>query len=279
MKLGLGTAQLGFDYGIANQTGMPDTAEAFEMLRLAYEAGIDTFDTAAAYGGSEKIIGQFIKQNRLQKKIKIVSKGRLASGCADFYNTLKNLNIEYIDYYLLHSANDLYNYEDQFKEHIKEGTIKKFGVSVYTSEDIKRCFEFEDVSVIQIPFNLLDNRLIKSGMLEEMKDRGLEVHARSIYLQGLLLMDTDDIPYNLREVKGYIDTFDQLARDYGLTRKQLLFLYVRDNEYIDKMFVGCENVRQLNENMQMYNKKAHINPKEKFMYVPEKILNPSMWGG
>ncbi len=278
MKLGLGTVQLGLAYGIKNKTGKPETDESSRMLRYAYENGIDTFDTAAAYGDSETRIGTFIKENHLQNKIKIVSKGKCTKEKNTVDESLRNLNVDCIDYYLLHDVRDLSESYDTLCLYKEEGKIKKIGVSVYDATQIEQCLLYDDIAVIQVPFNMVDNRLLRTGMLEKMKQKGIEVHARSIYLQGLLLMEEQDIPSHLSDVKPYIKRLDAIAHEVLLTRKQLLFSYAMGNELIDKVFVGCDNMAQLQENLDMCEiELMHADMQKQFADVPEKILNPSMW--
>ena len=284
MKLGLGTAQLGLIYGIANKTGKPDDDTAFQILLAAYKSGMDFFDTAQGYGNSENLIGEFLSKYGLTRKIKICTKAKTFIGSknlredvnASVRHSLDTLKLDKISYFLLHSPRDVHELGSElircFDKH--SGSIEKFGVSVYTPDEIRECLNYPEIKAIQLPYNLLDNRLDKSGILRELKQRGIDIIARSIYLQGLLLLE--DIPERLSAARPYVSEIAQLAASEHLTPKELAFLHVRDNDFIDVMIVGCETLNQVYENVRLFNKKEIVRvvlDRE----VPEKILNPSMW--
>jgi len=277
MKLGLGTAQLGFHYGIANSTGKPDQSESSAILRTAANSGIECFDTAGAYGDSEETIGKFIKESGIRPKL-CTKFSACTSAEHELQESLRCLGVDKLDYFLLHKPEQMYSQEfSKVLEALKQNpAVGKVGASIYNTSEAEECLKHK-VQVIQIPFNIIDSRLIKSGFLERAKSQGIELHARSIYLQGLLLKTGND-PLSWPVLK----TLGLLARDQGLSVKELCFLYVRDCAYIDRFFIGCETVRQVLENIMLY-RLAEL-PKEFmgrmpqiFADVPDEILNPSLW--
>ena len=279
MKLGLGTAQLGLDYGIANRTGKPDNADAMAILRTAAQGGVEYFDTASAYGDSEEIIGGFIKESGF--KPKLCSKFTdCASAKLELQESLKRLGVGKLDYFLLHRPEQVFlpMFSELLESFRQEPTVGKVGVSVYDASEIEESLK-HDVKVIQIPFNIIDSRFIRSGLLERAKSQGVELHARSIYLQGLLITDTPQKP---TEAGKYLKLLDSLATGQGISVKELCFLYVRDCAYIDRFFIGCETVGQVEENLALYKlpklTKEFINRVPLiFADVPDEIVNPSLW--
>ncbi|MCL2699735.1 MAG: aldo/keto reductase [Defluviitaleaceae bacterium] len=277
MKLGLGTVQLGLDYGIANRTGKPGRSEAMTILNAAVSGGIDCLDTAADYGDSEQIIGDFIRRGNIPKLCTKFSSHASAEG--ELYASLARLGVDKLDYFLLHKPEQIFS--SKFGETLdglnKNPAAVKTGVSVYTPAEVEECLKY-DIKVIQIPFNVLDTRLVKSGLPERIKARNIEIHARSIYLQGLLIGAQKKPP----GAEKYLKILDDIAKEHSITTKELCFLYVRDCAYIDRFFVGCETAAQVEENLAMNNlpglsEKLMDVISQAFADVPDNILNPALW--
>lgn len=297
MKLALGTVQLGLDYGIANKTGKPLKDYSLAILKSAYNNGVCLFDTASGYNDSEKIIGEFIETENPENLLIATKTGSLNQrgvlNCdlhkvirEDIKNSLLNLKKESIDYYMLHNAADLFYYGKDIVNALNslriEGIIKKIGISVYNSEDVNELLKYKEITQVQIPFNIFDTRLIKNGMIDRMKCNYIEIHCRSIYLQGLIVMQISEIPDKLKMAGKYIERLDEMADSLGITRKELAYLYVRGCEFVDKMIVGCETQEQLKENV--YINKMKELPKEiykdamlYFSEISDTILNPYLW--
>ena len=280
MKLGLGTVQLGLNYGIANSTGKPDRNLAAAILQTAANGGIGCFDTAGSYGDSEEIIGQFIKESGVRPKI-----GTKFSACAsaerELQESLQRLGVDKLDYFLLHKPEQVFLPEfSQVIELLKHNpAVGKVGVSVYNVSEAEECLK-QNVQVIQIPFNIIDSRFIKGELLERAKYHGIELHARSIYLQGLLLCPAQGTcPPALTRL---LHCLESLAKELGISVKELCFLYVRDSVYIDRFFIGCETVEQVMDNLALHRLPelpgAFMSRVQQiFADVPDKILNPSLW--
>ena len=295
-KLGLGTVQLGLPYGIANQTGKPNKQEAFEILARAANAGITCFDTASAYGDSEALIGEFLAEGGFKGRFEISTKIKSVEASdkddlreqmeREAEQSLKRLGLRTLDYLLLHNSGDLRRYGSDIaavgQELVENGLIRQFGVSVYSPEDVELCLSYDSISVIQIPFNILDDRLIERSLLPRLREKGVTVHARSAYLQGLILMDSKELPGHLIQAQPYLARLEAECEKRGLSKKQLAFCYVRDNPNIDNFFIGCETLEQLNETIEL-NKLPEL-PQEElhelgglFKDIPENILDPSQW--
>ena len=207
-KIALGTVQFGIDYGINSTEGQVQPNQVERILRYARSKGINLLDTAPAYGSSEKVLGQIGTEN-----FKVVTKTRHFDSLEindsdvnllnnDFYNSLKNLRQDSVYGVLVHNADDLLKSgsEKIFKQlqklkHAKK--IVKIGVSVYDHSQLQTILDNFDVDLVQLPFNILDRRMVDSGMLAKLQEKDIEVHARSIFLQGLLLMSEQNRPRSL----------------------------------------------------------------------------------
>ena len=202
-KLALGTAQFGLDYGIANESGKIKILDAKNILEFARVSKIDLIDTAIGYGDSEKVIGEIGAQ-----EFKIVSKlPPFTENLLDIdlwlknnvQSSLKRLGVKFLYGLLLHRPGDLRG--DMGKKLIKalkkiqsQGLIKKIGLSIYDPRELDEFINLIEPDIIQAPLNIIDRRLETSGWLSKLHQSGIEVHTRSTFLQGLLLIPIKKIP-------------------------------------------------------------------------------------
>jgi aryl-alcohol dehydrogenase-like predicted oxidoreductase len=301
-KLMLGTAQLGGKYGIANILGMQSKQDTCGLIKHALFLGVDSFDTAPQYGESEAIIGESLKgadQLHISRIPMIVTKipsvqslglateeERKRFVHSSIESSLKKLNRSELDICLLHDPKDMVYQNGEIINLLLDlkgrNTIKKIGVSVYDQHDIDLCLELGCFESIQIPINVFDQRLLRNGMLQKLTAKGIEVFARSIYLQGLLLMDPENLPDQFNQAKTTLDLLSGLCQDAMLTKKELSLLFVRDLPGISKIIIGCETKDQLIENITM----MELPPLKKeiaqrvcdlFRDIPIEIIDPRMW--
>ncbi|OGF24389.1 hypothetical protein A3H09_02260 [Candidatus Falkowbacteria bacterium RIFCSPLOWO2_12_FULL_45_13] len=292
-KLVLGTVQLGLDYGINNSSGRPFREEALMMLDWAYEKGITVFDTADSYGQAEEILGEFVRSRNLSGEIKIVTKFKpnlevknsLEKTMADqLRQSLKRLNSDYAAGYLLHDPG-LIGKETIIKVMRglkKAGLAKNIGVSIYEVEDAIYAAEHKGIDYIQVPYNILDQRLDKTDFFKLAEANGVTVFARSAFLQGLFFMPEEKIPASLAKVKIYLKELDRIIKKYGLSRLEAALMFSLNNDNIDYVVVGADNIRQLKEIIGLA-AKQNDNPdcrrelKEQFNSVEKYIISPSLW--
>ena len=205
-NLCLGTAQIGMDYGITNKSGKIPEREVRKILCQAKQKGFVYIDTAQAYGDAEEILGKNLKD---AEEFKLISKlpkqekgGFTREDIKAWYETFSKsidaLQINSFDTYLIHSTEDLKKEGSEYliewmMDLKKENNIKKFGVSIYNSMELKG-INTEMLDVVQVPISLYDQRLITNGTLDYLKKKNIEVHARSIYLQGLILQPSENWP-------------------------------------------------------------------------------------
>ena len=210
--LTLGTVQLGVSYGIANKVGKPDESQSRSLLEKADQLGIRCFDTAAGYGDSEKVLGRYFQAAPRQDRL-IVTKFKLKPDVdysdadlerevrSQLEESLKRLGLQQVPIYLLHQAGDLHRWQDKLVRVLdrlaRENLIGLAGVSIYRGEDLDLMLQYDLFQATQIPINLFDQRLIRSGHLQRLQEAGIIVFARSVFLQGLFFMDPAQLPPKL----------------------------------------------------------------------------------
>jgi Predicted oxidoreductases (related to aryl-alcohol dehydrogenases) len=201
--LALGTAQFGLSYGIANQRGEVPLEEVREILATARDAGIDTLDTAITYGTSEEKLGEIGVHNwKIVTKLPKVPPDYLAFSHwvkTSVINSLKRLKLEKLHSLLLHHPQDLLeDYGEELYSALESvrtcGLVEKIGISIYSPTELDQLWRNYKFDLVQVPFNGLDQRLVTSGWLQRLKEEGVEVHGRSLFLQGLLLLSEKERP-------------------------------------------------------------------------------------
>lgn len=298
-KITLGTVQLGLKYGIANKLGKPDLKSAYEILQMASQNGINSFDTAPNYGDSEEILGQYFQKSRPSTKPIITTKipkitldeERSAEIVYDnvkmsVLRSSKLLGIEKIPICLLHDPSDMKKYDGMVRKSLirlkNEGFVNLIGVSVYTPAEVKEFLDLDFFDVIQVPLNLFDTRLIKSGLLKELDESGKLIFARSIYLQGLFFLNPEELPKNLTIAKEYLETLNNISTQFDIPISQLAFAFVRDLKEVDSLVIGCETPSQVLRNIELLNSPALAEEVlemilKAFNDLPERVINPTMW--
>lgn len=268
-KLTLGTVQLGMEYGIANKSGKPDMKKAFKILQTAINSGINSFDTASAYGNSEEVLGDFFTSvtNKsgiiFTTKFKVASEDKLTDATIEkqIYNyverSLERLKIEKIPIYMLHNAKDMTQYgeivPDTLKKLKREGLIGKAGVSVYNPEEVEEMLKDDLYEAVQIPMNMFDQRMVSTGMLDKLKDANIIVFVRSVFLQGLFFLDPMNLPVKLKMAKEPLLLLHKLAERENMGIAQMAISYIRDMEGVSSLVLGVETPEQIIENVKLIN--------------------------
>lgn len=202
-RLALGTVQFGKRYGIANKDGQVREADVGAILAEARGAGIDTLDTAVAYGESEACLGRVgIDGWNVVTKLPPIPPGTDDVGRwveRSIAASLERLRVPQLHGLLLHDASQLLgdagpSLDAALRAAAEAGKVRRFGVSVYGPAELGTILERYAPTLVQLPFSVLDRRLVSSGMLARLGERGIEVHVRSIFLQGLLLMPPERRP-------------------------------------------------------------------------------------
>jgi len=253
------------------------------------------FDTAAAYWDSEEVIWRFVKKNNLAWKINIITKllpnvfdkktGNINNVIEEEIRwSLNRLNIPIIYWYLLHTPAYIYNDEvlQWLMKAKKKWLIKNFWVSIYEPEDALYAVKNTGIDYIQIPYNVFDQRLDKSDFFSIIQNKWIKVFARTAFVQWLIFMKDEEIPWHLSEAKWYLHDFDIIINKYGLSRLQAALLFVYNHKYIDHAVVWVETVQQIAEDIEVINKQIDLDKcyqelKNKFSDVNKIIFFPSLW--
>lgn len=296
----LGSVQLGLPYGVTNATGKPSRAEALRLVHRALDAGICGIDTARAYGDSEERLGEALSGRKPVRTVtKLSPLAELAPDASrdivraavdeSIAQSLAALKRERIDCLLVHRAAHMTSHGgtvwERLIELLEDGTILALGVSVQTPAEAHAALDNADVSQIQMPFNLLDWRWRDAGIIARIEERAhITVHARSVFLQGLLANPACCWPA-LPGVDAAAITrkIDELARDYGREcAADLCVAYVRGQRFVDGVVVGMETENQLDENLQLFLRPplaaaACAEIEKEMPRVPETLLNPALW--
>lgn len=256
-RLALGTVQFGLDYGIANEAGRVPLLEVKGILQHAAAQGADTLDTAIAYGDSESCLGQAsVASWRVVTKLPA-----LPDGCEDvaawvgaqIKGSLHRLGVAQLHGVLLHRSEQLLS--EQHGQQLlnalldiqAQGLTRKIGVSIYAPEELNWLIDKMPLDLVQAPLNILDRRLEASGWVRRLKDQGAEVHVRSAFLQGLLLMPAEQRPQKFAHWQPVWSEWSRWLGETGLTPLQACLGYVLGVDGVDKVVVGVDSVRQLNE--------------------------------
>ena len=278
MKLALGTVQFGLDYGILNTTGQAPLEEVKKVLKLAKEHNIDTLDTAARYGNSEQVLGEVgVNNYRIITKTTPLKNGvdRVIKG---FYQSLDNLNIGQVDGLLIHNIDDvkdkrfgdLFHKLNVLKE---EGLINKIGFSTYTPDQVDFLLENFDFDLIQVPFNVFDARLVEGGQLKALKKKNIEIHARSVFLQGVLL-SFDSLSDYFSTWDAQFEQYQEMVREKELSLLEYALNFALKTQELDKILVGVDSVKQLTDIVNAF--KSDVDLKA-FKIDDINLLNPSLW--
>lgn len=255
-RLALGTAQFGLDYGIANERGQVSTDQVSEILKAASSVGIDTLDTAITYGDSEQRLGEVGISCW-----KVVSKlPEIPPDAVNVYSwveqsvctSLERLQVGQLYGLLLHRPEALLGSQGDVLYHSlnlmkEQGLVKKIGVSIYRPRELNFLCDKFSFDLVQSPLNILDRNLEKSGWLHELRNLGAEIHTRSVFLQGLLLMNPSKRPTYFQRWQPLWDRWDQWLTNAKSTPLQACLSYVSSLPEVSKIVVGVDSLSQLKE--------------------------------
>jgi hypothetical protein len=287
-KLALGTVQFGIDYGISSASGQVESQEVDAILNYARSKGIALLDTAPAYGNSEKVLGKIgVQDFKVVTKTRHFNETEISIGEAelmkkDFICSLENLKQDSVYGVLVHNADDLLKpgaekLFDQLQELKQAEKIVKIGVSVYDRSQLQPILDNFDIDLVQLPFNILDRRMIDSGMLATLQSKGIEVHVRSIFLQGLLLMSEKNRPDKFKRWSVLWRIWHEWLNDNKITALEATTRYAVSIPEISKVLVGVDTVDQLKEIVVASSGVLPDIPPE-MLTNDVDLLNPSNWG-
>lgn len=289
-KMMLGTAQFGLNYGIANTSGKPSYETVRDIIRTAYECGVNCLDTSPNYGESEEVLGRVFAELGLAGKMRVISKIENigASNFSDkesekyinksIEDSLKRLRSERLEACLLHNEDDI-KYFGILKKLEEKGLIGGAGISLETNKYCKEVISY-GIKYVQLAHNIFDKRF-DQFFPEALKSRS-NVFTRSAYLQGLLVMPEQNISPDLQVIIPVRRKLEKLAADAGMDMPELCIRFVLSNPAVTSVLTGVDNVKQLRQNIQLLAKgplpeNLYQEAKAIVPVFDEKIIRPVFW--
>lgn len=281
MKIALGTVQWGLEYGIANTHGIPSDEGLKSIFALANKVGIDLFDTAVQYGAAEKRVGQFSNpEHRIVTKIGNFSTNKSLKQQLD--NSFQNLKRQNIYGCLFHDVDELINHTDLWRELLaykKEGRINKIGYSLYEPQELLELLEAGlHPDIVQLPYSILDRKF--EPYFDLLKNKGVEIHVRSVFLQGLYFKNPEQLSNKLSILKSVLNELQNICKQNKLDMSQFCLDFIRQNYNIDYAIIGVESETQLKEISQVKNCNLNwdciLETLDSYV-IKKELLNPSCW--
>jgi aryl-alcohol dehydrogenase-like predicted oxidoreductase len=287
-KLSLGTVQFGLAYGIKNSHGQPSFTQSAKIINYLYGKGVNCFDTAIDYGESQSILGKVLQH---KKDLFFVSKLNSIEFKINFTKSLEKIRHELkksvIDAVLLHDAELLHDWTNNNSTIVRKAKnnnlIKYFGVSIYTDNEFELALKNQDIDIIQVPFNIFDQRALTRQWILKAKENNKFLFIRSIYLQGLIFMDSDRLPSSLYHANKYISMLDEYAKDVNLSKSELALNFVDTIAGEYPILFGCNSLETAQSTLHTYNKLESMDGnlieelRLKFNNIDETIYNPKKW--
>lgn len=292
-NLCIGTAQFGSSYGIANKQGKPTAIEVEKIVKIALEDGVQYFDTAQAYGESESVLGEALLKSEFDTRLKVITKlspeyrhQSIIRLRESIQSSLKKLNLNTLWGVLLHRVLDneeLKPFFESAEALKKEGLIQNIGVSVYEPEEALLFARDPRIDVIQVPVNIFDRRLFDNNFFETAAHNRKIVFARSVYLQGLLLLEKHEIvEKKMAWVMPIMEKYYEFIKDRNLEKRVFCLKALTARIPDVKIVLGVENSSQLKQNIEVLNsgllKQSIVDEWWSGLpLLPVRLLNPAKW--
>ncbi|MDG1004140.1 MAG: aldo/keto reductase [Emcibacteraceae bacterium] len=285
MKLALGTAQFGLDYGLNKTSGRPSNNEIRTILNYAQTSGIDTLDTAVDYGKCEHILGDIGVSNWKvvtkipNRNIEATNMQLCISECVN--NSIKRLNVDNLYGLLLHDPSVLLKSNGKFlakilKELRSSGRVKNIGFSIYSPEILPSILSILRPDIVQVPFNILDQRIVKSGWLDSLTSEGIKVYIRSVFLQGLLLQEPENRSSYFDRWNCTLSKWDSFVKKTGHSRTAICLGFIKQYKQIDRVIVGIDNSSHLQQLVKDFSLNIDVNP-QCLSIEDTSLIDPFNW--
>ena len=285
-NLALGTAQLGMRYGISHMDDMPTAEHVRELISYAKKKQIEVLDTASAYGESEARLGQNdVSGFKLVTKVSTVKKSHhlnLLDINDQLNDSLQRLNTSHLYGLLIHDSRVLVG--DYGKSIWKNmislrelGLVRKIGYSVYDPNELAVLVKSFRPDIVQLPLSIADQRFAHDGWLDKLQDLEVEIHARSIFLQGLLLMEREQRPSKFATADPFFNEWDAWCETNACSRLTECINFAMRYKQVKHIVVGAQNVEQLRELVNASNNATDTQVPGSLRVISPVILNPSKW--
>lgn len=284
MKLAIGTAQFGFKYGICNKNGIVKKKEVKRIIEFCKLKKINSIDTAQGYGKSHKVLGLInLKKFQVTTKISVTknigNKNLEEHVVLEINKILKQLNVRRLYAVLIHNTEPLKNkFGNNFYEVLqklkKKKKIFKIGVSVYTKKELDFVIKNYSIDIVNLPISVANQEFCQKNYLLKLKKKKIEIHARSIFLQGLLLCNQKNLPKKFKSSKFFLEWFDWLQLNKYNSLEACLG-FIKNIKHINKIIIGVDNIYQLKMIVKTY--KKDIKFKFKKFKQTSILKKPSKW--
>ena len=281
----LGTVQFGVPYGITNKSGQVNKSEVLRILDLAAAKGITLLDTAQAYGTAETVLGQCWPTDASRRLISKLPAGAPPSTWEDnLLNSLHRLKAPKLDGYLLHRASDLLSANGKvlldWLESLRDrDLVKRIGVSIYEASELDG-LPLDRLQLVQLPLSVYDQRLIRDGTVEKLKDLGISVHVRSVFLQGLILQSPRQWPVHLSPMfRDHHARWLEELYQLGLTPLESALGFVRACQGVEAVLVGVLSRHELDQVLQAWSQVASfpLHSSLKWAWGNALDIDPRRW--
>jgi len=300
-RLGLGTVQFGFNYGINNARGQVPFDEVLRILAYGATQEVTFLDTSRAYGASEEVLGRAMEEAKLQDTCMVCTKLDLPSGYASLdtvslrqtvldglHRSQDALRLDQIPAFLLHTPEYRNVHEglvwQVLLEQVQAGSIGLLGVSIARGpEEAMQCLADPTVRMLQIPYNVFDQRWRRTGVLDACRANGVALVNRSTYLQGLMLMDPAHAKVKVPASIPFLQQLLEVANEASMPVKELVLRYALSCDALSCTLIGVDSLNQFEENIGLYHlgalDDALVRQIERmFADTPVELVNPALWG-
>ena len=285
MDLILGSAQFGMPYGIANNFEQVKTPEIEKIIKFSVKNNIKYIDTAISYGNVEAILSTIdLKNFNIINKIPTYEKnyGNIRNWAKlTVNNSLEKMKLKKFDSLLIHNIENIDNKNFKkliltFEEMKKNKIINKLGISVYNNDQLKKIFNIYNIDIVQLPYSIFNRSFEKNGWLEKLKKNKIEIHGRSIFLQGLLLVKAKNLPRKFLVWEKLWSKYNIWLDDHKLSALEACIEFIKNSKYIDKVVVGVNSLNQLKEINNCFKSPKRI-IEFPFFTNNKKIYDPNEW--
>ena len=290
-RIGLGSVQFGADYGVSNKLGRPNDREVADILLRAVEMGVGYLDSAIGYGDAELLIGRYLPSShclRIVTKMAPISERTISSEhkhsiIGSIEASLDRLRIDRVYGVLVHNASDL---AKEGWEHVVEalheihsrGLATRIGASIYDDEQLTLVESRFRPEIIQLPMNILDRRLLRSGAVRRLKAQGTEVHARSVFLQGLLLMPPGEVPEFFAPIRSQMAMISRRWLQHGIKPVAGCLGFVLQQQDVAAAIIGINRRDELDDIEDTFNQIAdRIIDSSPLPDIDPIYIDPARW--
>ncbi len=291
-RLALGTVQLGLPYGITNRTGQPDLDSAAEIVAESWRNGVRYFDTAQRYGESERVLGECLRRAGITRRARVISKldpklaGDPRAIRESVLESCRRLGKRKLWALLLHTEDLLDEWNGPLGKTLRalrdEGRIGRLGVSIYTASRARQALESPDMTVLQIPANVFDRRMLRAGVLARARELGKSIFVRSVYLQGLLFLDPDSLPARAAFAEAALRAYRDFCAERGLDPRLFALAHARARAPRARLVIGAKTPAQALANAEHF-RAARASTRDladwdaRWPEDVEPLVNPSLW--